>query len=258
MSERARPATGRFVGRRYVASVGHVRIPSYTAMLYLGCVAGIFVGAEVAGGKGMSEPRFVFAATALLVPALAGARLWFVLQNLKVYRAEPRRIWRRADGGAALYGGFVLSVAVSVPLLRVAELPFWRFWDAASVTMLVGLIVTRAGCLMHGCCAGRATRGPLGIWLPNDRGEWQRRFPTPILEAAWASIVLTLALVARPSLTFSGALFAVIAGGYGAGRLLLEPTRESSRHGRISRANIAFSGALLLAASIFFAWGRFS
>jgi phosphatidylglycerol:prolipoprotein diacylglycerol transferase len=142
-----------------------------------------------------------------------------------------------------------------LPVLRLAGLPFWAFWDAAAVTMLVGLIPTRAGCLMHGCCAGRATAGPLGMWLPNDRGEWRRRFPTPILEGAWAAVVLALALAARSSLTSSGALFALIAGGYAAGRLLLEPTRESSDRKQLSSANLAFS-ALLVAAAILLAWGR--
>ncbi len=224
-------------------------------MLYLGCVGGTFAGAAVAGAEGLSESRFVVATIALLVPALVGARLWFVLQHLDAFRAEPRRIWRRSEGGSALYGGLVLSVATSLPVLQLIGLPFWAFWDAAAVTMLVGLIITRAGCLMHGCCAGRATAGPLGMWLPNDRGEWRRRFPTPILEGAWAAVVLALALAARSSLTSSGALFALIAGGYAAGRLLLEPTRESSDRKQLSSANLAFS-ALLVAAAILLAWGR--
>jgi prolipoprotein diacylglyceryltransferase len=248
VSTRAAPASSRWLGRRYLFAVGRLQVPSYTAMLYLGCVAGVFVGAAVAGAEGLSERRFALASIVLLVPALAGARLWYVLQHLERYRAEPRRIWHRSEGGSALYGGLVLSLAASVPVLALADLPFWSFWDAAGITMLVGLILTRVGCLVHGCCAGRETGGPLGVWLPDHRGEWRRRFPTPLLEAGWAIFVVICALAARPGLPFAGALFAGVAGAYAAGRLVLELTRESAEPKRTIWVNVAFSGVLLLGA----------
>lgn len=230
-------------GRR-VVGVGRIRVSSYVAMLYLGCVAGVYSGAAAA--EGVDPSRFVLATVGLLVPALAGARLWFVLMHLARYRAKPRRIWRRAEGGSALYGGLVLAVAVSVPVLVGAGLDFWAFWDAAAITMLVGLVFTRVGCLMHGCCAGRETTGRLGVRLPNDRGEWRRRYPAPLLEAGWALLVLAAALAIRPDASFHGAAFAVVVGAYAAGRLVLEPTRET----RDMRGNAAVSAALVIAAGI--------
>jgi len=246
---RAEATPASWLGRRYLLRVQGLHIPSYSAMLYLGCVIGTFSGAAVAGSGGLSESDFVFASVVLLVPALVGARLWFVFQHLDVFRAQPRRIWRRSEGGSALYGGVVLSVVVSAPVLEYFKLPFWAFWDAGSVTMLVGLIVTRVGCLLNGCCAGRPTNGRIGIWLPNAQGEWLRRIPTQVLEAVWAAVVVAIALAARSRLPFDGALLAVIAGGYAAGRLLLEPTRESVHPGRKMTANMLFSATLVAAAA---------
>jgi phosphatidylglycerol:prolipoprotein diacylglycerol transferase len=234
---------GRCAGRRVLFSWRGVDVPGYTAMLYLGCVAGVLAGAAVAGSAGLERSLVALAMIVLLVPALAGARLWFVLEHWSTYRREPRRIWRRSEGGAALHGGLLLSVAVSVPLLALFELPFWGFWDAASFTMLVGLIFTRAGCLMHGCCAGRATSGRLGVWLPDHRGVWLRRVPTPLLEAGWAALVLAGAALTRGAAPFAGAVFLGVLAAYGAGRLLLEPTRASASSGG-SRANIALSALL--------------
>ena len=218
-------------------------------MLYLGCVAGVFAGAAVAGSAGLERPRVALATIVLLIPALAGARVWFVLEHWSIYGREPRRIWRRSEGGAALHGGLLLSVVVSVPLLALLELPFGGFWDSASYTMLIGLIFTRVGCLMHGCCAGRATRGRLGVWLPDHQGAWQRRIPTPLLEAGWAALVLAGAALARPGAPFAGAVFIGVLAAYGGGRLLLEPTRASAGSGG-SRANIVFSALVILGASI--------
>ncbi len=235
-------------GRRTLATVGGLRIPSYTAMLYLGVVAGAIAGAAAAGASGIGESRFAYTAIGLLAPALAGARLWYVAQNRDAYRAEPRRIGRRGDGGAALYGGLVAGVAASIPLLPILGIPFGAFWDAAAVTMLVGLIVTRVGCLMNGCCAGRETAGPLGVMLPNHRGEWRRRFPTPVLEAAWGAILLMAALSGAPP--FPGGRFAGVVAGYAAGRLVLERTREG---GSLRGANAVFS-VVSLAASLAALW----
>ena len=218
----------------------------YTAMLYVGCVAGVYAGAAVAAAEGIDSGRFALTAVALLAPGLIGARLLFVLQHLGQFRSAPRRIWRRTDGGSALYGGLVLSVLVSVPVLAAAELPFLRFWDAAAVTMVVGLILTRFGCLARGCCAGRVTNGRVGVWLPNARGVWARRFPTQIIEAGWGSVLLAAALIARPSLP-TGGVFALLLGGYAGCRLLLEPTREAWPTRR-ARANVVASGVLVAAA----------
>jgi prolipoprotein diacylglyceryltransferase len=93
--------------------------------------------------------------------------------------------------------------------------------------MLVGAIVTRLGCLMNGCCAGRPTDGKLGVWLPNTAGEWRRRYPTQVLEAVWAGLLLVAALLARNAMPFDGALCAGVIGVYCAGRVLLQGAREA-------------------------------
>ena len=248
MSTPGAAVRGRSAGRRHLTSWHGVDVPSYTAMLYLGCVAGVLVGAAVAGSVGLEQSRFALATIVLLIPAFAGARLWFVLQHWRVYQRDLRRIGRRSEGGAALYGGLLLSLAVSVPLLTLFEVPFWRFWDAASFTMLVGLIFTRAGCMANGCCAGRRTSGRLGVWLPDHRGAWERRIPTPLLEAGWAALVLVAASLIHAGRPFAGAVFLSVLAAYGAGRLLLEPTRASAGGG--SRANIAFSALLMLGGMI--------
>jgi phosphatidylglycerol---prolipoprotein diacylglyceryl transferase len=221
--------------KRYLFRIGGHEVHSYKAMLFIGCVAGVYAGAAVARERGLDESRFSLTVVALLIPAFAGARLWFVARHLDVYRGERRRIVARSEGGSALFGGLALAFAASVPVLSVAGLPLWAFWDAASVTMLVGLIFTRIGCLMNGCCAGRTTTGPLGLWLPNAFGEWQRRYPTQLLEAVWAGVLLVLALATR-SVLFEGALFVAVVGLYCAGRVALEAAREQSHAPRTVQA----------------------
>jgi len=207
---------------------------AYKVMLYLGCVAGVYAGAAVADGRGLNPSRFALVTIALLIPAFVGARAWFVLRHLDGYRNSPARIVARGEGGAGLFGGLLVAVAVSVPVLHLAGLPFWTFWDAASVTMLVGLLITRFGCLVNGCCAGARTDSWLGMVLPNAAGERERRYPTQLFEAGLAAVVLLCALAVRNVLP-DGTLFVGVVAVYCSGRLVLESLRESSH---ISRGSV--------------------
>jgi phosphatidylglycerol---prolipoprotein diacylglyceryl transferase len=244
-------ATGvtRFAGRRYLLRWRGIDVAAYTAMLYLGCVAGVFTGAAVAGSFGLDQARVAMAMIVLLIPALAGARIWYVAEHWSAFRREPRRIWRRSEGGSALYGGLLLSLAVSIPILAVFAIPYWTFWDAAAFTMLVGLIFTRMGCLMNGCCAGRPTTSRMGIRLPDHRGVWERRVPTPLLEAGWAAVVLVGAVLMSANRPFAGVVLIYVLAAYGAGRVLLETTRAEAGS-RGSWVNIVVSALLLTGGTI--------
>ena len=219
-------------------------------MLWAGLVLGAAAGNIAANRAGLPSGR-VFAATfLLLIPALAGARLLFVATHWPAYRDARDRIWKRSEGGMSMYGGILLAIPASVPLLAALAVPFWAFWDVAVVTILVGMAMTRIGCLLNGCCAGRPTRSRFGVYLANHRGEWRTRIPTPLLEAAWAGVVLAMTLAAARTQAPPGAAFLIAVGAYGAGRLLLERTREEAdRIGRVA-IQAALSSVFVAAALV--------
>lgn len=233
----ARHAHGDRVGSRR-------RLSAYQWFLAAGCFAGVFAGSLTPSAQWIGRANFALAASLLIVPALLGARLWFVLLHWASFRQEPRVIWHRGGGGSALYGGLLLALPMSIPLLALAGLPFWAFWDAASVTMLVGLLFTRIGCSLNGCCRGVETTRWFGLRLPDERGNWRRRVPTQLLEAGWASLALVVAVLIGGSLPFAGFLFLAVLAGYGALRLVLDRARAE----RIGRgANLVASALLVVA-----------
>ncbi len=223
-------------------------------MLYIGLVAGVVAGNAAAHAAGIDAVRAYVATLALIVPALIGARLFYVASHWRLYRQSPQRVWNRSDGGAAQYGGLALVLPLSVPLLAALQLPFGAFWDVAAFTILVGMIFGRIGCLLNGCCAGRPSRTWVSAYLPNHQGVWDWRIPTQCLEAGWAAVLLVSATAVWRWLPFPGALFLVVTAGYACGRLVLESTREplsrASRftiHHGISVALIVLSLAALTA-----------
>jgi phosphatidylglycerol:prolipoprotein diacylglycerol transferase len=244
--------------RRILLSWHGVDIYSYPAMLYLGLLAGIFVGAYVAQLSGLNPDSFAIAVAILFIPALIGSRLFFALAHWDVFRGDPTRIWRRGESGMAMYGGLILGVPVSIPLLGALSLPFGQFWDAATFTILVAMVFTRVGCLLNGCCSGRPTDGWFGIDLPDHHGVWRRRIPTQLLEMAWAAILLVTAAMLRGRAPFPGSIFCLAIIGYGAGRIALETLREGHGDGREKAVIDATSVLLVIAAliGIFVSWSR--
>ena len=234
--------------RRILFSWHGLNIYSYPAMLYAGLLAGVFTGAHVAQASGMSADRFAFAIVVLLIPALAGSRLYFVLTRWDIYRRDPARIWRRTEGGMAMYGGFILVVPLSIPLLRWLGLPFGGFWDAAALTILLGMAFTRIGCFLNGCCSGRPSEARFALLLPDHHGVVQRRIPTQLMELAFAMLLFGAALALRNDAPFPGAIFCSVVAAYGLGRWFLESLRDDETGGRDKAVMQATSIFLVIAA----------
>jgi prolipoprotein diacylglyceryltransferase len=203
-----------------------IRVYSYPFMLYVGIVCGVIAGTYLAASHGMDPTRAYLAMLVLVLPAIAGSRLLFVISHWDLYSRQPYRIWRRSEGGAALYGGLIAALLLSLPLLTWMSIPIGAFWDAATVTILVGMIFTKIGCLLNGCCAGRATESRIGMRLPNVYGIWRRRVPSQILESAFAILLLLASLFLWNRLPFPGAVFLICLASYATARWVLESFRE--------------------------------
>jgi phosphatidylglycerol---prolipoprotein diacylglyceryl transferase len=219
---------------------------SYPALLYVGMVAGVIAGNIAAHAARIDAFRTMIATYVLVVPALIGARLLFVISNSARYRRSLRLIWSRQEGGAAMYGALPLILVLSVPLLAILHLPLGAFWDVMAFSILAGMFFTRIGCLMNGCCAGRRSGTWLAVPLPNCEGMWERRIPSQCLEAGFAIVLLGAATVAWRWLPFPGALFLCVAAAYAGGRLVLESVREVEPGGGRLTSHHVISMAMIL------------
>jgi len=235
------------VSRRWFpAAYRRPRGRAFAVLLYLGLLAGILIARRAAASSGLDATDVTVAAVLLVAPALLGSRLLFAVLHLDVVRREPSRILQPAGTGAALYGALLAALATSVPLLHVLHVPIGAFWDAAAVAMLVALIPGRIGCLLNGCCSGRASDSILAIELADHAGVRRRRLPVQLFEAAWAAVLLVWTGLVWDDRPFDGSVFLLVLAAYAAARLVFEPMRESSD--RIGEINVqqAISAVLVL------------
>ena len=222
-------------------------------MLYVGLVAGIFVGNMAAHKTGVDALRIFIATLVLIPPAIAGARLLYVAAHWSEYRDDTARIWNRAEGGMAMYGGLPIMLLLSLPVLAALDLNVGAFWDIAVLTIMTGLSLTKVGCLLNGCCAGRPSKNRIAITLTNARGESEQRIPVQVFESLWAVAMLAGGSLLLGRLPFDGALFLVVAGVYAGGRMTLDSLRERDHPTQrfeigqtVSALTVACTAALLI------------
>ncbi len=222
---------------------------SYPALLYFGLTAAVAAG-NLAAHSAHAPAGKVFIATLILIaPAIAGARLLYVAEHWKEFRTRPASIWNVREGGMSMYGAMPAMLLLSVPLLRVLGMDAAQFWDVTAPAILTGIAVTKIGCLLNGCCAGRSCAGRLGLVLANSRGIRERRVPVQLLEASWALAVLVPACRFLGRTPFPGALFLAVCAVYGVGRLGLECLREGDPGSPRVRLGHACSAAAALGAA---------
>jgi phosphatidylglycerol:prolipoprotein diacylglycerol transferase len=233
-----------------------IAVHSYSTMLYVGLVAGIFAASLASRFAGLEGDRVTLATCALAVVALIGARAFYAAVHWRVVRRHPAELFKRTSGGASQYGAFLLAFPMSFPLLRALQLPFGAFWDAVTFGMLAGMIFVRVGCLLQGCCAGRPTDSHWSLWLANARGEKSRRIPAQPIEIGWLLLLLGCAAAMWRAMPFAGALFLLFTALYAAGRAVLVTLREQHRRGFTWHQKISVALVVLSLAALTAYWPR--
>ena len=214
-----------------------VRVPGvllggWAVMVALGFLGAIAVLALVSA-RVAATSAFVPVTVISLVSGAVGAKVWFLVLHHREHRAEGWCVQGFVAGA--------LAAVLAAALLRHIDAA--RFLDAATPALFLGLAIGRVGCLLGGCCYGRATASRWGLWS-SDRHLGVRRIPTQLMEAslglvlAVASMAVVLGLGTAHGGVLAAALGIYVVVRQGILRLRAEP-RQSTYGVRLSAAAAA-------------------
>jgi hypothetical protein len=125
----------------------------------------------------------------LMVGAILGARAVYVTTYWKdEFASQPfREIFMIQHGGLVYYGGLIGATIAGIIYIRWKKLPLWKTADVLAPSIALGSVFGRIGCLLNGCCYGRACSLPWAIRFPADNSGTPRRrtpvHPTEIYDA---------------------------------------------------------------------------
>ena len=195
--------------------VGDWPVYSYGVLLALAYLAGLQLAVVRARRVGLDGARVMDLGIYLIIAALVGAKLMLVVVDFNYFRQQPRELLSLVRAAGVFYGGLLAAFAVAVLLIRRYRLPLWKTTDAFAPGIALGHVVGRLGCLMAGCCYGRATDVPWGITFTDPAAASNvgtplniPLHPTQLYEAGAELLILLFLLVTeRRGRPFAGRTF---------------------------------------------------
>jgi len=209
-------------------------IYAYGFFLALGIVvAGILAILRVRNeGLGIPFERAADLFFYTVLSAIVGSRILFVLINFDLYRENPLQILKVWEGGLVFYGGLVLAIGVSIGYMRWYRLPIWKLLDLVSPLLALGLFFGRIGCFFAGCCYGKETSLPWGVFFTNPNSLARLNVPlhpTQLYDAANGLAIFLFLIWRERRKAFDGQIFSLFLLLYSITRFFIEMLRGDPR-----------------------------
>jgi len=106
----------------------------------------------------------------ILVWAMVGSRLLFIIVNWDDYAHDLGKIIRIWEGGLVFYGGLIGATAFSIYYTRKHQYDFFQIADILIPYVALGSMFGRIGCFAAGCCWGSVVDSDfaLGVQFPRE------------------------------------------------------------------------------------------
>lgn len=189
--------------------VGPLKIFTYGFFLALAFLSAIYVSGREARRLGLPGGRFYDLCFYIVLAALVGSRLVYVLLDLRQFLANPLKIFALWEGGLVFHGGVILAVLVAFYYLHRHGMPWRVAFDALGLGMPVGQFFGRLGCFMAGCCYGSPAGLPWAVTFTDPHSLCPVReplHPAQLYEAFLALGVFGLLSVLKTRKRFDGQL----------------------------------------------------
>jgi len=212
--------------------LGSLSIYAYGFFVAIGFLLGFFIAVRRGREEGIPFERMVDLLFCIVLSAIIGSRLLFVLTDLDHFRDYPLQIFKVWEGGLVFYGGLILAIAVSITYLRWNRLPVWKVGDISALSIALGLFFGRIGCFFAGCCYGKETSLPWGITFTDPNSLARLNFslhPTQVYEAIGSLAIFLFLNWKRRRKTFDGQLFWLFLLFYAVIRFIIEFFRDDPR-----------------------------
>ena len=147
-------------------TIGSFPIYSYGVMIALAFITGILLAMKEAKRIGENPERILDISLYLILGALIGGRLGYVIFNLDYYLKYPIKILYFRQGGLSFLGGFFIAFFLCWLYVKRTKISFWKFADIAAPSVAIGIGIARIGCFLNGCCFGRVSEN-YGIEFPS-------------------------------------------------------------------------------------------
>lgn len=244
--------------------IGSFEIRFYGMVIALGFILGYVLIAKEAKRTGQDSELYLDYMLWLVIPAILGARIYYVLFSLGDYIKEGQSVkdtilgmLNIRGGGLAIYGGVIAGIITLLIFAKKHKVSTMLMLDTCAMGLLVGQILGRWGNFFNREAFGGYTDSLLAMAIPVEwfgsknyllstvnngvitqemidhvvtiEGmEFIQVHPTFLYESLWNLGVLLVIFLYRRYKKFDGEMFAMYIWGYGLGRVWIEGLRTDS------------------------------
>lgn len=226
-------------------------IKFYGMIIAVGFLAGLLVAQREARRTGQDPEIYLDYLLTMVIPAIVGARLYYVVFSWDYYKDHLNEILLTRNGGLAIYGGILAALLTLVIFCKVRKYSPLLMADTAVMGLLIGQIFGRWGNFFNREAFGGYTDGLFAMQIPLSyfhdgriadlaasgvyehlvtmgNQSYIQVHPTFLYECLWNIGVLLFLLWFRKRKKWDGQMLAVYFIGYGSGRFLIEGLRTDS------------------------------
>ena len=128
-------------------SIGPFTLHTYGLFVAAGFFVGLAVTAKIGKSEGIGLQQITDMGFIIIIAAIVGSRLMYVLMNISHYTERPADIFKVWQGGLVFSGGIVCVVPAAAWYARRHKLSIWRIGDlwapAAAIGQGIGRIAAR-------------------------------------------------------------------------------------------------------------------
>jgi phosphatidylglycerol:prolipoprotein diacylglycerol transferase len=129
----------------------------FGAFVFAALAAGVVTVRHEARSFGAGRDELFDLCTWILVAAMIGARVFYILANPQSFADDPMEALRIWNGGLVYAGGVVSALAVAVAFVKKARLACWQTADTLAPGLAIGHFLGWMGCYASGLCLSAST-----------------------------------------------------------------------------------------------------
>lgn len=220
---------GEFSISRIAFHIGKLEVTWYGMIICLGIILGFSYFCYRAGKAGVNFDSVLDFAIIVVPTAIIGARLYYVLFNLKEFHSfyDVIAVW---NGGLAIYGGVIVGAIMFYVVCRHKKLGFFKMADMVVPGVMLGQLIGRWGNFMNGEAFGTETTLPWRMGVCNSLTGYQTLYvhPTFLYESLWNLLGFIIINIFYKKKKYDGEITLYYFAWYGFGRMFIEQLRTDS------------------------------
>ncbi len=212
--------------------IGPFALHTYGVFVAMAFLSAIALALRKARREGVDPDRILDLCFYLLVSAIVGSRIFYVVIEWPTFWQDPLEIIRIWHGGLVFYGGFIAGLLTALWYTKKTGLSLWKTGDILAPSVAFGQFVGRIGCLFAGCCYGTASDLPWAVTFTDPESLAPKGIPlhpTQLYSSLNALAIFVVLVGLRRVKSFEGQILWTYVLLYGVSRSIIEFFRGDAR-----------------------------